>query len=145
MDNILVYPAIFDYSEPPGPSVSFPDFPGLLTEADTTAEALYMARDALSGRIYILERENIPLPQPTEPAKLSALLEPAQAVMLIDVNMRLYHMRQSHRSNVNIMCTLPEWLRDEAKLQGINFSQTLQDAVMDNLGLKREITRRKVS
>ena len=145
MDDILVYPAIFDYSEPPGPSVSFPDFPGLFTEADDNAEAMYMARDALSGRIYILERENIPLPEPSDPAKLRELLASAQSVTLIDVNMRLYRMRQSHRSNVNIMCTLPEWLRDEAKSQGINFSQTLQEGVMENLGIKREVSHKKVS
>lgn len=145
MNDILVYPAIFDYSEPPGPSISFPDFPGLLSEADDNVEALYMARDALSGRIYILERENIPLPEPSDIVKLSGSLADNQAVTLIDVNMRLYRLRQTAHSTVNTMCTMPEWLRDEAKSQGINFSQTLQNAVMENLGLKHEIKRRKVS
>ncbi|MBQ6664917.1 MAG: type II toxin-antitoxin system HicB family antitoxin [Synergistaceae bacterium] len=145
MNDILVYPAIFDYSEPPGPSISFPDFPGLLSEADDNVEAMYMARDALSGRIYILERENIPLPEPSDPVKLIETLAPSQVVTLIDVNMRLYRKRQAKSSNVNTMCTMPEWLRDEAKSQGINFSQTLQNAVMENLGLTLAGSRRKVS
>lgn len=141
MDDFMVYPAIFDYSEPPGPSISFPDFPGLLSEADNNAEGIFMARDALSGRIYILERENIPLPEPSDPVKLIETLEPQQTVTLIEVNMRLYRMRQNTRSNVNIMCTLPEWLRHEAKSQGINFSQTLQEALMAKLGITRHNPR----
>ena len=142
MKQKYVFPAIFDYSEPPGVSISFPDFPGCLSEADDNEQAISMARDALCGRLYILDRDGEIIPQPSDPVKLTASLEPSQTVTLIDVNMQIFSEMVKSRS-VNKMCTLPEWLLDEGKEAGINFSQTLQEALMNKLGITREIKRRK--
>ena len=73
--------------------------------------------------------------------KLVNTLQPMQTVTLIDVNMQIFSEMVKSRS-VNKMCTIPEWLLDEGKEAGINFSQTLQDAVMQKLGINREIKRR---
>ncbi len=142
MKKKYVFPAIFDYSETPGISISFPDFPGCLSEADDNEQAISMARDALSGRLYILDRDGEDIPEPSDPVKLIRTLEPMQTITLIDVNMQVFSEMVKSRS-VNKMCTIPEWLLDEGKEAGINFSQTLQDAVMQKLGIRREIKRRK--
>ena len=142
MKKKYVFPAVFDYSETPGISISFPDFPGCLSEADDNEQAISMARDALSGRLYILDRDGEDIPEPSDPIKLIRTLEPMQTITLIDVNMQVFSEMVKSRS-VNKMCTIPEWLLDEGKEAGINFSQTLQDAVMQKLGIRREIKRRK--
>lgn len=143
MKDKYVFPAIFDYSEPPGPSISFPDFPGCLSEADDDEQAIEMARSALSGRLYALEKGNENIPAPTDTATLISRLEPSQTVVPVDVNMALYHKLHAKPRNINKMCTIPEWLSDEAKSQGLNFSQTLQDALMEKLGITTEHKRRK--
>ena len=142
MKKKYVFPAVFDYSETPGISISFPDFPGCLSEADDNEQAISMARDALSGRLYILDRDGEDIPEPSDTVKLIRTLEPMQTITLIDVNMQVFSEMVKSRS-VNKMCTIPEWLLDEGKEAGINFSQTLQDAVMQKLGIRREIKRRK--
>ena len=142
MKKKYVFPAVFDYSETPGISISFPDFPGCLSEADDNEQAISMARDALSGRLYILDRDGEDIPEPSDPVKLIRTLDPMQTITLNDVNMQVFSEMVKSRS-VNKMCTIPEWLLDEGKEAGINFSQTLQDAVMQKLGIRREIKRRK--
>ncbi|MBR1658160.1 MAG: type II toxin-antitoxin system HicB family antitoxin [Synergistaceae bacterium] len=142
MKKKYVFPAVFDYSETPGISISFPDFPGCLSEADDNEQAISMARDALSGRLYILDRDGEDIPEPSDPVKLLSTLEPMQTITLIDVNMQVFSEMVKSRS-VNKMCTIPEWLLDEGKEAGINFSQTLQDAVMQKLGIQRQLKRRQ--
>ena len=141
MKQKYVFPAVFDYSETPGISISFPDFPGCLSEADDNEQAISMARDALGGRLYTLDRDGENIPEPSDPVKLIATLEPMQTVTLIDVNMQVFCEMVKSRS-VNKMCTIPEWLLDEGKEASINFSQTLQDALMEKLGIKRKIKSR---
>ena len=141
MKKKYVFPAVFDYSETPGISISFPDFPGCFSEADNNEQAINMARDALGGRLYILDRDGENIPTPSDPVQLINTLQPHQTITLIDVNMQIFSELVRSRS-VNKMCTIPEWLLYEGKEAGINFSQTLQDALMQKLGIKREIKRR---
>jgi len=44
--------------------------------------------------------------------------------------------------SMNKMCTVPAWLLTESKEAGINFSQTLQDALMEKLGIIRPAKRK---
>ena len=88
MRKKYVYPAIFDYSEAPGISISFPDFPGCFSEGDNNEQAITMARDALGGRLYILDRDGENIPEPSDPVKLLGTLEAMQTITLIDVSMQ---------------------------------------------------------
>ena len=142
MKNKYVFPAIFDYSEAPGVSISFPDFPGCFSEADDNEQAINMARDALGGRLYILDRDGENIPAPSDPIELIHTLQPMQIITLIDVNMLAFSATMKSRS-INKMCTIPEWLFEEGREAGINFSHALQDALMQKLGITREIKRRK--
>ena len=139
MNSFYTYPAIFNYA-PDGISIFFPDFPGCLSCADDNSEAMFMARDALAGWLYILEREGLPIPQPSD--ILTVQHETNQAVVLVDVNMKAYRARQREVKNINKMCTVPEWLVHEADEAGLNFSKTLQEALMDKLGIKQVIRKR---
>ena len=76
------YPAIFTY-EDDGISVEFPDLPGCLTCADTTEEAIKMAKEALGLHLYGIEEENETIPVASNIRDLS--LEKNQIPILIDI------------------------------------------------------------
>lgn len=57
------FPALFEKdSESEGYTVTFPDFDGCITEGDTLDEALYMAKDALAGYLYLSEKDGEEIP-----------------------------------------------------------------------------------
>ena len=80
--DCYVYPAIFTY-EDDGISVEFPDLPGCLTCADTTEEAIKMAKEALVLHLYGIEEENETIPVASNIRDLS--LEKNQIPILIDI------------------------------------------------------------
>lgn len=141
MKDIYTFPAIFNYADD-GISISFPDLPGCLSCADDNSEAVYMAADALGTRLYSDECDNITIPEPSDPLLLQEKLQPKQLVTLIRVYMPLVRDMYEREKSTNKMCTLPQWLLVAGKNADINFSQTLQDALMQKLGIRREIKRR---
>ncbi|MBQ6969616.1 MAG: type II toxin-antitoxin system HicB family antitoxin [Synergistaceae bacterium] len=143
MKSYYTYPAVLDYA-PDGISIFFPDFPGCMSCADNDDEAAYMAQDALEGWLLIAEDRHQNIPEPTPLSEVCKTLKPNQASTLVRVNMKKLRATQEDKA-MNKMVTLPRWLIDEGKEAGINFSHTLQDALVDKLGIKREIRRRKVS
>ena len=137
--DVYVYPAVFDYADD-GITIDFPDLPGCMPCAFSTEEAIHNAREALGLHLYNMEDDNDPIPEPSD--ILSIPHENNQAVVLVDVYMPTVRERIRNRS-VNKMCTVPSWLVHEAERQGLNFSHTLQDALMLKLGVKRSPKRRR--
>lgn len=131
MKDRYFFPAIFTIS-PDGISVEFPDLPGCLTAGKTEEEAFRMAREALALHLFGMEQDWEPIP---EPSKASSL-KPAenQFVAVIEAWMPLVRDRASQRL-VKKTLTIPEWLNELAEQQGINFSQLLQQALKQRLGL----------
>ena len=130
--DYYVYPAIFTY-EDDGISVQFPDLPGCLTCADTTEEAIKMAKEALGLHLYDIEEENEPIPVASSINDLS--LEKNQIPILIDINMVL-HRKAIENTSVKKTLTIPQWLNKEAERHNINFSQVLQEALKEQLNFK---------
>ncbi len=90
-----VYPAIFT---PDGGwiLVSIPDF-DIMTQGENLADAIDMARDAISLMGIHLEDEHKPLPVPTDILSLS--LEKGQISTLIDCDFEAYR-KTLHSENV---------------------------------------------
>lgn len=130
--DYYVYPAIFTY-EDDGISVEFPDLPGCLTCADTTEDAIKMAKEALGLHLYDIEEENEPIPTASSINDLS--LEKNQIPILIDINMVL-HRKAIENTSVKKTLTIPQWLNKEAERHNINFSQVLQEALKEQLHFK---------
>ncbi len=128
-----IFPAIFSYVED-GVSVEFPDLPGCYTCADSTEEALRMAKDALGLHIYGMEQddEKVPLPSPINSLKL----EKGQVVVLVETWMPLIRNIVENRA-VKKTLTIPKWLNDMAESNNVNFSHVLQTAPKDYLGVDR--------
>ena len=132
MKDIYIYPAIFDY-EKDGISISFPDLPGCFSSGDNDEDAVRNAKDALALHIYSMEEDKDIIPNPTPFSKIK--LEKNQIVVPIEVWMP-YHRSQIKTVYVKKTLTIPNWLDSLAKLNNINFSQVLQDALKKKLNLE---------
>lgn len=132
--DYYIYPAIFEYAND-GISISFPDLPGCISCAKTDEEALYMAKDALGLYIACSEEDNEKL---KEPSRLNGIkLKSQQRAVLIEVNMPLF--RESvQNASVKKTLTIPKWINDLAERNNVNFSQLLQLAIKENLGISEK-------
>ena len=130
-----IYPAVFTYDAGHEIAVTFPDLPGCSTSGVDEPDALAMAKDALGGHLWCLEKDGDDIPIPTQLRDVT--LEPNEQALLIDVYMPSVRLSQETRS-VNRTVTLPAWLNAAALEKGINFSQALQSTLMNELGISRE-------
>ncbi|MCL2810742.1 MAG: type II toxin-antitoxin system HicB family antitoxin [Clostridia bacterium] len=130
-----LYPAVFTF-EGGQISITFPDLPGCVSCADTEAEAVANAREALGGHLWCIEQDGDALPAPT-PAN-SVELEKEEIVCPIDVYMPAVRLAQENKA-VNRTVTLPAWLNAAALEKGVNFSQALQASLIEQLGLQQRM------
>jgi predicted RNase H-like HicB family nuclease len=128
-----IYPAVFTYEDGCEIAVTFPDLPGCATSGEDDQEALAMARDALGGHLWCLEKDGDEIPAPTRLRDVSP--DSNERVLLVEVYMPAVRLSQETRS-VNRTVTLPAWLNAAALEKGINFSQALQSTLMNELGIR---------
>jgi predicted RNase H-like HicB family nuclease len=126
-----IYPAIFDFAED-GISVEFPDLPGCLTCGDNQEEAFRMAKEAMALHLYGMEEESWPIPEPSPVTQLQS--EQNQVIVLIEAFMFGFR-REMEQQSVKKTLTIPKWLNKIAEDEDVNFSQILQDALKERLGL----------
>lgn len=131
--NRLFYPALFHKAEEGGFWISFPDIPECLTEGDNMEEAYNMAIDALGLCLSDMEKNNIPFPAPSPVDKIT--VDADAVLVVIEFDMLAYKKRTSSRA-VKKTLTIPEWLNEQAIQLNINFSQVLQDALIEKVGNK---------
>ncbi len=131
MDS-YIFPAILDPDEGPGYTVTFPDLPGCITEGGTLEEALTMATEALELHLFGMEEDGDPIPQPSPTSEIE--VPPGAFVSLIRAWMPRIRDSISNRA-VKKTLTLPKWLNDLAESRHINFSQVLQSALKNTLGV----------
>ncbi len=125
------YPAIFTYEEGQEIAITFPDFE-VATSGENDDDALLSARECLGITIYGLEEDNETIP---EPSALSSIeVNKNECAVLIDVFMPSIRMANVNKS-VNRTVTLPAWLNSAALENNLNFSQVLQDALKERLGV----------
>ncbi|MEN6462663.1 MAG: type II toxin-antitoxin system HicB family antitoxin [Syntrophomonas sp.] len=127
-----VYPAIFT-KEGENYNVTIPDLPGCFTFGNNIANAIEMARDAIS--MWLVDAENksetIPSPSSFESIKY----ESNSFVNLIDIDSDQYRSENDNRA-IKKTLSIPNWLNIKAEKAGVNFSQTLQRALKQQLGLE---------
>ncbi|MEN6412839.1 MAG: type II toxin-antitoxin system HicB family antitoxin [Veillonellales bacterium] len=127
-----VYPAVFN-QENDNYNVSVPDLPGCFTFGTSIAEAIEMARDAISMWLCDAENKDEIIPQSSKPQDITT--EPNSFVNLIDVDTTEYRRENDNRA-IKKTLSIPNWLNAKAEKAGINFSQTLQKALKQELGLE---------
>jgi predicted RNase H-like HicB family nuclease len=142
---LSVYPACF-FKEENGYSVVFPDLNWLATCGETIDEAMTMAVDCLAGYLYTCEKDGDDIPVPSKiadinPAAVAEQISPEAPVGEAFVNMVSVdvssYAKEHFEKSVRKTLTIPAWLNSAALEQGINFSQTLQEALIGKLSPKK--------
>ena len=112
--------------------VSIPDF-DINTQGEDFADAMEMARDAIGLMGIDMQDDGKELPTPTT---ISELTVENGVVTLVDIDFDVYRRKNELRA-VKKNCTIPSWLNYEAEKANINFSQVLQNALMEQLKISR--------
>lgn len=128
----LFYPAIFQTEEEGGYSIFFPDIDGCFTQGEDLEDGYKMAFDALGLSLSYYADNNIPFPQPSLPNEIK--LEQNQFIAVIEFDMFEYKRKNDSKA-VKKTLTIPSWLNELAMEQNINFSQVLQDALMNKVNM----------
>lgn len=129
----LFYPALFHKAEEGGFWITFPDIPECMTQGDDMQQAYEMAVDALGLAITSREEEKQEIPTPSEPYKITT--SDNEFCVVIEFDMLAYKKRTNSKS-VKKTLSIPEWLNEESTALGVNFSQVLQEALMQKVGMK---------
>ena len=124
-----VYPAVLT-PDGGGFDVSFPDIEGAITCAEDLASALENAQDVLSMMLVQLEDEGAALPKPTRQGEIEAADGTVVTLVLADT---LAYRKKINKRAVKKTLSIPQWMNEEAEKRGINFSQVLQEALMERL------------
>lgn len=128
--NVYTFPAVFIPESVGGYSVLFPQLDGCVTQGDTFEEARSMAIEAMSLHLYGMEEdgEEIPVPDMNVHAASGELVVPITAWMTP------FRDEMKNRA-VKKTLTIPAWLNDAAEKRHVNYSQILQSALKDYLGV----------
>lgn len=129
----LFYPAVFHKAEEGGFWITFPDIPECMTQGDDMQQAYEMAVEALGLAITSREEEKIDLPVPSEPDKI--VTGQNEFSVVIEFDLLAYKKRTNPRA-IKKTLSIPEWLNEEATALGINFSQVLQEALLQKIATK---------
>ena len=106
-----------------------------LLQGDTWEEAFENAEDVLNLMLWNREENNIPIPQPSLIDEIDVPTNATIALFKADtLEYRKLHDTRSVRKNV----TIPSWLNTLAINKNINFSNLLQNALMNELGIENK-------
>jgi predicted RNase H-like HicB family nuclease len=116
----------------------------ILTEGNSFANAIEMARDAIGVTGISMEdnKENLPIPSEANIAidkakQYSDDVDFTKGILTyVDVDFAEYR-KKIETKTVRRNVALPSWLNYEADKAGINVSRILQEALMSTLKLKR--------
>lgn len=127
--NSYIYPAVFTFEEGQEIAVLFPDF-DVATSGVDEEDAFKSAKELLGLTLYSMEEDKEEIPQPSPISELQ--LKKNQVSCLVDVFMPSIREAQNNKS-VNRTVTLPAWLNAKSLELGVNFSQVLQEALLERL------------
>lgn len=127
------YPAIFTPEEDGTYSIDFPDLEGCYTCGDSIEDGLEMAEDVLALVLYGYEKDGREIPAPSAPSALT--LSGNEFVNYVACDTMAYRKMYNNKA-VKKTLTIPEWLNEAASAMGLNFSQVLQEALLQKMQIK---------
>ncbi|MDR1972110.1 MAG: type II toxin-antitoxin system HicB family antitoxin [Treponema sp.] len=126
----LTYPAIFyPWDDSLGYTVEVPDLPGCVSEGATLAEAIFMGTDAASGWVLTELEDGKPVPAASDIKDI----HPDEAggfVSMLVLDMDAYAEKYGSKA-VRKNLTIPAWLNTFAESRHLNFSQVLQNSLLE--------------
>ena len=132
----LTFIGVFEPCGDGGYSVYFPDLPGCVSAGNDLEDSIKNAEEAINLHIYGIEKDNEVVPKPSKTPKIDPDTE--QGYLLSPVTVfpdifKVYKDKRAVRTNTSI----PSWLKDMAEARGINYSQVLETALIEVMGIKR--------
>lgn len=128
---MFLYYAVFELADD-GINVRFPDLDGAFTGAKDMHEALFLAKDLLAGWLINAQDDGETLPDTSSPSEFNT--NENELVVPIEVNLDFYRAKFDNQL-IKKTLTIPKYLNIEAEALGINFSQTLTEALKDKLSV----------
>ena len=137
---LSAYPACF-FREGSGYSVIFPDLNHLATCGDTLEDAFGAAVDCLAGYLFEAKKDGdaVPAPSTLQSVSLEDVAKDLELdnyhdafVNIVTVDAEEYAKTHFNKA-VKKTLTIPQWLNDSATAAGLNFSQVLQEALMQKI------------
>lgn len=129
MTKSLVYPVVISYNETENSKYKYlayiPDLDGY-TQGESLADAIVMARDYIGT--FSLEKD-LPIPNSV---KFNTVSD--DIVTLVDIDIEAYK-KSIDRTLIKKTLSIPAYLNNAALEAGINFSQTLSEALEQKLSL----------
>ena len=120
-----VYPALFHLNEDDGSyTITYPDFPGCISEGKSLENALYMAQDALKQWLECTIEVGQEIPAASRVEDIAH--EQGEFVNLIRAELK---DDRAVRRTVSI----PKWMYDAATGANLSLSRVLQDALRERL------------
>ena len=113
--------------------VEFPDIDNCFTEGDNLVEALELAEDALS--MMLSDREDKGEAMPNSSGLANIHCENGEVIVLVKADTVAYRRKTSKKA-VKKTLTIPAWVNAMAETHGVNYSQLLQDAILQHIGAK---------
>lgn len=126
---LFYYPMIVH--EEDGYWAEFPDLEGCNAWGDTLEELYEDAEGAMSCHIYSILADGETLPASSRPRETPTDENSFVVIMSSDVNLN------PENQSVKKTLTIPAWMNKKAEQEGINFSKTLQDALVNKLSLSK--------
>lgn len=128
--STYTFAAIFTREADGGYSVRFPQLDGCFTQGDTWEEARRMAAEAMSLHLYGMEQDGEAIPEP------SMDVETGSGEMAVPITAWMTPFRDEMENRaVKKTLTIPAWLNEAAEKRHVNYSQLLQSALKDYLGV----------
>ena len=124
------YAAVFTREADGRYSVYFPQLDGCFTEGEDFEDARRMAVEAMSLHLYGMERDGEAIPE----ADFDVSVESGALVVPVTSWMTPFRDEMENRA-VKKTLTIPAWLNEAAERRRVNYSQILQGALKDYLGV----------
>ena len=124
-----VFPAIFR-PDGSGFHVFFPDIEGAGTCGDNFNDCIEMGEDWLCLQLYDMEQKGVEIPNPSDINALGSQEGDIKTLINADTD---FYKRFYENKSIKKTLTIPSWLNSAAEKANINFSQTLQRALREEL------------
>jgi Uncharacterized conserved protein len=119
-----------------GYGVFYPDLPGCVSFGEDIEEVEKNAKEALELHIYGMEKDGDIVPTPSKTVDKEYIQDGCIILVISIFPDMVKNMLDSKRVKTNT--TIPQWLKDIAEKQGANYSQLLEYALMEYLGVSQQ-------
>ena len=128
------YPAVF-HKENDSYWVEFPDLEGCFSSGQTIEEAYENAKEALG--MYLEKDGDLYERVIKKPSSISIVLSKhkKEIVMLVEFDSLKYEKKYKNKA-IKKTLSIPEWLNNIAVKENVNFSNVLQEALIEKLNIK---------